>query len=46
MICPECKKEKDDQWPDGTCQECWEKQVDEEWWNMVVCIETGNENDE
>ena len=45
-ICPLCRKENDDNYPvevnghikEGGCQECWEKQCDEEWWKMVKTI--------
>ena len=38
-ICQLCRKENDDNYPveanghikEGGCQECWEKQCDEEW---------------
>lgn len=47
MICPICRKENDDNWPvkvngkieDGGCQECWEKQSDEEWWKVATAID-------
>ena len=47
MICPLCGKENTDNWPvtvnevakEGGCQDCWEKQSDEEWWKAVVEID-------
>jgi hypothetical protein len=46
MKCPICGTENDYNWPlqvdgqikTGGCQECWEKQCDEEWWKMVKTI--------
>lgn len=46
MICPICKKENDDNWPvevdnhikDGGCQDCWEKECNESWWDTVITI--------
>ena len=47
MICPLCGVENNDNWPvaangvvkQGGCQDCWEKQSDEEWWKTVVRID-------
>ena len=47
MKCPICGTENDYNWPlqvdgqikTGGCQECWEKQSEEEWWKMVVRID-------
>jgi hypothetical protein len=41
--CPACGKPSDADWPvevngkivDGGCQDCWEKQCDESWWEMA-----------
>jgi len=46
MICPICGKENTDNRPlnidgevkFGGCQECWEKQVDEDWHGQVMAI--------
>ncbi len=46
MICPICDKENKDNWPvyvDGVvmfggCQDCWEKQCDESWWDAVMAL--------
>ncbi len=46
MICPICGKENDDNWPvtvdddimDGGCQDCWEKETDESWWEAVKSL--------
>lgn len=44
--CPQCGKLNDDDWPleingkieEGGCQECWESQVDKEWWAMLEYV--------
>lgn len=44
--CPQCGKLNDDNWPleidgkieEGGCQDCWEAQVNKEWWLMVERI--------
>jgi hypothetical protein len=55
MICPNCLKENTDNWPLsiggdilwGGCQECWEKQCDDEWWDaMEACLVDGVFDDE
>ncbi len=46
MKCPICETENTDNWPvtvdgdiqDGGCQECWEKECDESWWEAVIFI--------
>jgi len=47
MTCPLCNRPSDADWPlrmpdgsirDGGCQECWEKQTSEEWWEMVASL--------
>lgn len=39
MKCPKCGKENEDNWPilqgDGGCQECWENECGEAWWNFI-----------
>jgi len=40
--CPQCGKLNEDNWPleingkiiEGGCQDCWEKQCDESWWEF------------
>ena len=42
MKCPKCNIENNDNWPvtvnsdikEGGCQECWESECDEIWWDM------------
>ena len=42
-LCPACGKLNTDDWPievdgeikDGGCQDCWEAQCDESWWEAV-----------
>jgi len=47
MICPKCKRENDDNWPvttpdgffaQGGCQECWENESDDDWWDAFDFI--------
>ena len=46
MTCPICGKENEDNWPVniddkvefGACQECFEKEADESWWDQVMAI--------
>ena len=43
MMCPECGKPNNDNWPIvankkmvfGGCQDCWENQNDDMWWDAV-----------
>lgn len=43
IICPVCGKLNIDDWPvevdgeiqNGGCQDCWEAQCDESWWDAV-----------
>lgn len=43
MNCPKCNKENNDNWPitvnnnivDGGCQDCWETEIDDDWWNTL-----------
>jgi len=43
MNCPLCNIENDDNWPvsvngdikEGGCQECWEQQCDDAWWDQL-----------
>lgn len=47
MNCPLCGKINNDNWPInvygqikyGGCQECWEKQADQVWWDTVRTID-------
>ncbi len=47
VVCPLCGKLNEEDWPlringeveMGGCQDCWEKQCDEEWWKMVIAID-------
>jgi hypothetical protein len=50
MRCPLCKRPSDADWPlampdgsiqGGGCQECWEKQTADEWWQMVADLKRG-----
>lgn len=44
--CPKCGQENTDNWPlringeikEGGCQECWETQSSEAWWEMIAQI--------
>ena len=46
MTCPKCEKENDDNWPldiygkilFGGCQDCWEKECDDTWWEAVIFV--------
>jgi len=46
--CPKCEKENEDDWPlmidgepkDGGCQECWEAECDEAWWEYGEYLES------
>ena len=46
--CPLCGKLNDDDWPleiggkivEGGCQDCWEQQCDEAWWEYGQMLET------
>ena len=44
MTCPRCGRENADNWPDGLCQECWERECDAEWWRQMVAIDTAMED--
>lgn len=44
MICPICWRENEENWPlrmpdggirDGGCQDCWERQSSQEWWQAM-----------
>ena len=43
MICPKCGQQNDDNWPlnidgvikDGGCQECWEQECSDSFWEFL-----------
>lgn len=47
MKCPLCGRRNQENWPlrmpdetirEGGCQDCWERQADEEWWKVVSAM--------
>jgi len=51
MICPLCQNENSDNWPleidgkvvEGGCQDCWESQCDDAWWQMMEHVQRQRE---
>jgi hypothetical protein len=52
MECPKCGAKNNDNWPirvdgkilDGGCQECWELECAESWWQMVNTFNAVNQH--